>query len=402
MIDLKYPDVVNGFKYGYSRLSDRDVFYPCMRDPFSGSLKECKRRVMEALCQSLACVKPPVAVLYSGGVDSTMILLTAMNCYFLKDIWAVSLGYEGRDSAYDESETAKGICRRLGIQSVSVYSDDGLPKRVLAGLTEKTCSQWFYSSSLIPTFAAYDSAKGVGAILTGDGGDELFYGYDRYLLWNWIRELSPETRRKIAGQLPKGKSRRWRKFLAGLENGYRGLVSLWGDDDLRELFDIRFLPYNDLLSDMMEPYSPHSAMLFDIRTELLGVESLKVRTASLMTGCKVTMPFMENIPFFVSIPFRFKYRRRIRKWILRELIREMLPAYDFIGPGKRKRGFAAPISRWMADRPVEDFMIGDGLLNNAKIREIWEKNRAGIDYGEQLWSVMVWRELVKKNLVEVK
>ena len=84
-------------------------------------------------------------------------------------------------------------------------------RSTLDKINEYTYKSWFFSSSLIPTYIGYKAAKELGdTVLTGDGADEIFYGYDRYLVWQKMRKLPIGFRNRAAEQLPKGKTRKWR------------------------------------------------------------------------------------------------------------------------------------------------------------------------------------------------
>ena len=398
--------MISGFRFGYTIVPH----HPQFKDYNKNSVAIEKREILDRICRYLSeNVEPPIAIPFSGGVDSTIMLLAAMQCYHSKDIKCLTVYFDDFPE-YDERNVAGKICDKLGIDWRAFGIDIEVFDDVLDKIDPNNYYRWFYSSSLVPTYYAIRECFRMGNIVTGDGGDELYCGYDRYVgfvkmnrlpkwAWKWI---SP----------PKNESlRRLRKFREAQQFGYRGLVSLWGEKDAKELFDVDWLPEFDQAAPAIEicGNSLEKLMWYDIQTELFGLEAEKVATARRMVqyfnndGNPVNLysPFMvkKDLPLYFATRPEYKYRYGQKKWILREIIKGFLPEYDLISPAN-KRGFAAPVSQWASSKSLNRFMVGDELLNDKKIEEIYNRNHAGQDYGEHLWGLAVWKELLKRGMVE--
>ena len=396
MISLSFQNIINGFLYGYSTISHR-VPDLSLLDDWQTNGKELPLKICNYIsgCPS----KRGITVLLSGGVDSTFMLIMALNCYHSNDINAVTVGFQ--DAAYDESEAAARICERLGVKHHIVALDDNSYRDILDKVNPNTYDSWFYSSSLIPTYFAVKKAKEFdNVILTGDGGDELFYGYDRYLLWGWMQ--------KPFFYFPffKKETRKGRKYREALAYGYPGLVSIWPRAHLKKLLSLKYLPTIDILTPYGEPELPRELMRFDIQTELFGVEFHKVQTARKMAGVVadwLISPFMKDtiLRYCYNLPLNLKYRKRIRKWLLRKEIEKILPDYNEIA-SKRKRGFAAPISKWMSGLEGYNFKLENEMFDNSFIEKLRIQNAKGQEYGEQLWSILIWKELERKGALKIE
>ena len=412
MIKLTYPQMVSGFRFGYAIVP----YQPEFREYNNNSVAVEKREILNRICRYLSeNVKPPICIPFSGGVDSTIMLLAAMQCYHPKNIKCLTVYFDDFPQ-YDESETARKICDKLGIYHQAFGVDIEVFNDVLDKVDSNNYHRWFYSSSLVPTYYAIRESFRIGSIVTGDGGDELYCGYDRYVGFAKMDNF-PKWAWKLI-RPPKSESpRRLRKFREAQKFGYRGLVSLWGEKEAEELFDVDWLPEFDQVAPAIMDYpleirgnSLEKLMWYDIQTELFGLEAEKVATARRMVqyfndGQPVNLysPFMakKDLPLYFATRPEYKYRHGQKKWILREIIRDFLPDYDLISP-MNKRGFAAPVSQWARNQPLSRFMIRDGLLNDKKIKEIYKKNIFWEDYGECLWGLAVWKELLKKGMVEVE
>lgn len=344
MISITKQQLDEGHYLGYhdSDLTDQefDSYIECAQNKRYG-----KKHFIEAFKSTIPENYSPV-VLCGSGIDSVFTLLMVKDVY--PDVNVFTLGFE--DKQYDESIYVQEICRHLNLPCITyTLTKDDLNK-FYERITEYTYRNWFVSSSLFPTFTALDKAKEFGDIIfTGDGADELFCGYDRYIFatkFSWFIPLF----KFISSITSKFNSRRIRKTGQFGNHGYEGLVSISDKYICHRLFVNRYkrLGYVDV--DVLE-----KLMLLDIGTELYGVETRKLDTANRMAGTSVICsPFLtkDATDAALSLSLSYKYNNGIRKWLLRRIIDERFPEYKNIVP-KKKKGFGIPLHLFGKDIKTE-------------------------------------------------
>jgi len=427
MISLTIQQIIEVFYLGYcsNQLSEDD--WNTLKKSFCNkidiSIEEAKKELQEKVCLKISKMKPSVVVLHSSGIDSTFLLLMARRVFEDKNIEIVSVGYTLNDIKYDESRLSAEICQELGCLNkwhTTVVTPEHV-KEVLDKINEETYASWFYSSSLVPTYYAVKKAKEYGnSILTGDGGDELFCGYDRYLFANYfgrmIDLLSPI-------QLPRwSKNERLSKINRYFLSGYEGTVCVWDFLDVFHLFpslldgeEIAFdLFAFDLFDRRFEEVSSLSGinyldklMLFDIGTELFGREQQKVETACRMAGIdssSICSPFMSTkiMNWCASLPISYKCRWGLRrKYLLKTVIDNYLSEYRKIVSGKKK-GFAVPIGKWFRENDELRSLFYDDSEKKLVKRVITEHMQSKRDHSERLWSMLIYYELSRKGCIQAK
>jgi len=354
MIELTKLELAKALYKGYYKRDLTDEAFNQITTSFKNKVKisklSAKSKLRHQILNQIAYTNNPV-VLHSGGVDSTIMLLLAREVFESKNITACSIGY--KNHPIDESKTSELICKKLGINHITFYINEQSVQDTLDCITEKSYKDFFISSSLIPTFHIFKKAKDYGSsIITGDGGDELFCGYDRYLFAYYLSCF-----RNCGFFATKDfKNRKMQKVKKFLNGGYKDLVSIWGKEDIMDYLEkCSFDDYDFVTENIFEVnireleaniHTLDKMMLFDIGTELYGVETRKVETAVRMAGIeerKVLSPFLnwDIMNFAASLPIKYKYNNFTRKVLLREIIKDELPEYDKI-VSKSKRGFAFP------------------------------------------------------------
>jgi asparagine synthase (glutamine-hydrolysing) len=354
----------------------------------------------------------PLGVFLSGGVDSSVIAAAART---QGPVQTFSIGFD--DPRYDESTYAEEVAKHLGTQHhvfhVRPDAAEDLPK--LAG----AFGEPFADSSALPThYLARETRKHVKVALSGDGGDELFGGYDRYRAMQMgnggLRLLAPlaPLGHRLARGHPKSKLTRAGRFLATLSSSpalrYDGYVRLFDDATLAALLRDSDLP------------PPQVAVLYDIeqrrhrdavraaaatdRAMYLPDDLLtKVDRASMLHNLEVRSPFMDpHVVHFAATLTTEQLLGGGPKRMLREPFAKDLPASVFTRP---KMGFAVPIGDWfrgalrsmLRDHLFASDSFARGRFDMAVVERLVEEHEhARADHAQRLYALLMlelWRRL---------
>lgn len=350
----------------------------------------------------------------SGGFDSS-IVVGVMSDVSNKPIKTFTIGYD--DKQFDESELAAIVAKRNNSNHTVLNLDwDKVVNNidtVLSGIDEP-----YADSSLIATYAVCKLAKKYTDVaFMGDAGDELFAGYNKYLIsyyGNKYKKIPKVIRKGIIEPLSKlipRKSSIYRKVdkvissaeMSLFEQRKRMMSLGFKPEELKNLMLDGFIDNMDFLRDQYEFLSGSDeqtrAQYIDFKTVLEGDMLPKVELASRLSGVKTCAPILDDniIDFAYSIPTEFKINKTNRKIILKETFRHILPDELFSAP---KHGFAVPIGTWLETKLKDkllafadkQFLEKQGLFNYEYINNIinehltHKKNR----YSE-LWAFFVFQ-----------
>jgi asparagine synthase (glutamine-hydrolysing) len=391
----------------------RRYFHPEMPSPDDRPRgKDARSLVSDAVARQLVS-DVPLGVFLSGGVDSSVIACAARQH---GPVQTFSIGFG--DPRYDESKYAEEVAKHLGTQHhvfhVRPDAAADLPK--LAAVFGEP----FADSSALPThYLARETRRHVKVALSGDGGDELFGGYDRYRamqLGGRLRILAPFSAvgRKLARGHPKSKLTRGGRLLASLALSpgmrYDAYVRIFDDATLsallREplptpevaaLFDIECRRYHD----------PVRAAAATDRAMYLPDDLLaKVDRASMLHALEVRSPFMD--PDVVRYAATLTTDQLIGggpKRMLREAFAADLPDFVF---KRKKMGFAVPIGEWFRDelRPMpRDYLFASDSFARQQFdmavveRLVAEHEQSRVDHSQRLYALLMlelwWKQSVR-------
>ena len=372
----------------------------------------------------------------SGGIDSSAIV-SLMQAQSSRPVQTFSIGFE--ESAYNEAEDAKQVANFLGTSHTELYLSSRKALDVIPKLPD-LYDEPFSDSSQIPTFLVSEMAsQHVTVALSGDGGDELFGGYNRYLLprsilmkiyrypkpaRSLLRKLlvsiSPSSwdfvLSAISIGLPKSlklaqsgdKLHKFARLISSLskEGIYSGLVSQWSHPE-------------EIVIGAVEP--PTMAMLEtswpklqDFESRMMSVDAMtylpddilvKVDRAAMAVSLETRIPFLDHrvVEFACKLPLHLKIRNSTGKWLLREVLNKYVPRKLIERP---KMGFAVPLEDWLRG-PLRDW--GESLLDETRlhqegffrpepIRKKWEQHMTGKrNWHHQLWSILMFQAWLEKN-----
>lgn len=374
----------------------------------------------------------PLGAFLSGGYDSTLVV-AQMQAQSAQPVKTFTIGFH--EEGYNEAKHAKAAAKHLGTDHTELYVT---PAEAMA-VIPKLPTIWdepFSDSSQIPTYlVSYLARRHVTVSLSGDGGDELFYGYDRYMLgygiWRKLRMLPISMRSALSGVLARMPGSQIEQVMERLPRKLR--VPHLGDRLPKLVELLRHgsgeALYLDLVShwkhpaDMVigsrEPETLHSSaerlpdlpdlrermMYLDAMTYLPGDILTKVDRASMAVSLEARVPMLDHrvVEFAWKVPMSFKYRDGQGKWLLRQVLYRYVPSRLMDRP---KMGFGVPIEHWLRG-PLRDWaeelldekrLREEGFFNPAPIRRMWQEHVSG----KRRWHYSLWNVLMFQAWLEHK
>ncbi|NDJ60534.1 MAG: asparagine synthase (glutamine-hydrolyzing) [Chloroflexi bacterium] len=356
----------------------------------------------------------PLGAFLSGGLDSSLIA-ALMRAHSSGPVKTFSIGFTG-DSSFDETAAAQRVADHLGTEhtafTVEPTALDLVPKLVWHH------DQPFADSSAIPTYLVSELTRAqVTVALTGDGGDELFAGYERF----YAASLLQRTRRlpraawggfaDVLEVFPEGtgyydRAKRLRRFARGASLPPTQAYFYW----LR-VFDPAQTRALSAASFGLDPAGVHFAKRFtrgalrgattadlldiNLRTYLPDDLLIKTDRSSMAVSLETRAPFLDHhlVEIAAALPVNLKLNKRITKYVLKQAARGLLPD-DIID--RPKHGFGVPLGAWLrADiAAVRDVLLsGDlrkrGLLNLTAVEQMTDAHTRGHrDHGARLWALL--------------
>jgi asparagine synthase (glutamine-hydrolysing) len=396
----------------------------------TGATETC---LMDAVQQRMIADVPYGAFL-SGGIDSSLIV-ALMQRQAKKPVNTYSIGY--RSSTLDESEDAAAVARHLGTDHHTFFVEAKDAIDTVYDLP-KIYSEPFADPSQIPTAMISRLAREqVKVVLTGDGGDEVFGGYNRHIaaagfankldrlplsvrsgLALGMRSFSPSQWDKIFGIVPsrfhpRQPGEKMHKLAAQLGLGpwqkYLQLTSQWPN-----FGDVCQFAEHDFPQNVVETFAQISDPVarlryMDLVSYLTGDVLTKVDRAAMANGLEARAPLLDYrlVDMSWRIPSNVHIRGGKGKMVLRSILEKHVPKALYDRP---KSGFGVPIDAWLRG-PLRDwaedllapvFVDGFGLLDGDQLREVWNghiSGKANAQYA--LWNVLMFeawrREFISKQ-----
>ena len=383
---------------------------------------ELELRLQDAVtCRMIADV--PLGAFLSGGVDSSTVaaLMRAANRGPVKT-FTISSEIAG----FDEAAHAAAVARHLGTDHTELTVTADQARDVIPRLPEMY-DEPFADASQIPThLVSAMTRQRVTVALSGDGGDELFAGYNRYRLtsrrWASLSLLPRPLRNGIAGAITGMSPDRWSRLLSILPARIR--PSQIGDK-LHKLAAVLTLPdgiaaYRRLVTNwepsevmpgsdeykgaVWDPALPKEfpgfldqMQLLDLITYLPDDILTKVDRASMAVGLEARVPLLDHrvVEFAWRLPHAARIRGNTGKWLLRQVLYRHVPKHLIERP---KMGFDIPFGDWLRG-PLRDWaetflnerrLREAGLVDAARVRQIWQEH---LD-GRRNWQYLIWDVLM--------
>jgi asparagine synthase (glutamine-hydrolysing) len=393
-----------------------------------GEAIELLEKTLLESVQSQLISDVPLGAFLSGGIDSsTIVALMSKACNH--PVKTFTIGFE--ESAFNEAIYAKEVAKHLGTDHHELYVTARNAFEVIPSLAS-LYDEPFADSSQIPTYLVSKLARQhVTVSLSGDAGDELFGGYNRYLwgerVWSKLKWMPPIMRQTLGTVIQKLPTSTWDVAGHLLPNKYR--VASMGDkahrmsyrlktvnslDDMyrslvTEGFNADSLVYSDnciLKTKLDNPNiilgiddSEHRMMLWDTLTYLPDDILTKVDRAAMNVSLETRIPFLDHRVAELAwrLPLNMKIKNGEGKWPIRQVLYNYVPKELIERP---KAGFAVPVGQWLReplyewanDLLDESRIRKEGYFNPELVKNIWSQHlNKNYDWTPQLWAILMFQ-----------
>tara|TARA_B100000965_G_C19595782_1_gene760135 strand:- start:1716 stop:3641 length:1926 start_codon:yes stop_codon:yes gene_type:complete len=391
-----------------------------------------EKKMLEAVEEQLIS-DVPIGSFLSGGIDSSLIT-SLMNKVSKKKISTFTIGFNNKQ--FNEAEYAKDISNYLGTKHHEQYLSNKNLFKIFDDVLDAYHEPFSDSSQLPTTLLCKFASKKIKVCLTGDGGDELFGGYNRYIfnkkLWN-IYRLIPSLAKSFIYSLSNNKNKilismiknslkiyekRFVKMnyldqkiitmLRSIKSDSLGsltqiLSSHISMEDINNLFvkDTKFtIPKKNI-------FETEDLMFDDLNNYLPGDLLVKVDRASMHYGLETRMPFLNKkvYEYARKIPIKYKVSKKESKIIIKNILYKYIPKKFLERP---KQGFLIPINELLNDkstiRKIDDILNkkklkNQNLFNVDEIDSLWKRYKSGYTYDQYLiWDIIMFQSWVDKNI----
>ncbi|MGQ4604347.1 asparagine synthase (glutamine-hydrolyzing) [Aeromonas veronii] len=387
-----------------------------LANPFSGTDTQATNLLEQMIRQAVSgqmLSDVPLGAFLSGGVDSSTIV-ALMQQQSKQPVRTFAIGFD--EPGYNEAGYAKEVAQHLGTVHTELYVSAQDALDLVPHLPDIYCEP-FADSSQLPTFLVSRMAKQhVTVALSGDGGDELFGGYNPYQfaprVWSTLQRL-PLPLRQIACRLLSGLPLpdKLEKLLRVLpvkdkEQFYQILMSNWdnpwqlvnGGNEYPTLINSTAQwPKTDSFEHWMMAMDAGQYMIDDIL--------VKVDRAAMANSLETRVPLLDHrvVELAWKLPLHMKIRGGVGKWVLREILYRHVPREMIERP---KKGFSVPLGQWLRG-PLRDWaeallnkerLEQEGYFNSVVVRRVWSDHLQGKrDHARKLWSILMFQAWLEKQ-----
>ena len=383
--------------------------------PFTGSRQEAADELERLLKRSIRgqmCADVPLGAFLSAGIDSSTVV-ALMQAQSSAQVRSFTIGME--DAQYNEADAAEKIAAHLGTKHTRLTITEQDAKAVIPQISG-IFGEPFGDSSQIPTYLVSKlTREHVTVALSGDGGDELFAGYNIYgwadRIWGKMK-TNPRLLRKAAGGLigllpldeKEGLGLKGKLLKAdGILDVYR--MNYDRDPLVRRLAPdgVGIRPFYARVPEGLLDCPLHEVMLQDMLLYHPDDILVKVDRTAMAVSLETRVPMLDKdvVEFAWSLPLSFQRQGDVGKLVLRDVLYRYVPKEWMERP---KKGFSIPIRRWLAEPELRewaesllcpDALSRSGALDGKAARQIWE------DYTERgIWRPQVWYLLMFQQWME--
>lgn len=404
-----------------------DMVNRCLVNPFTGSDDEAIDYIEAELTNSISrqlLSDVPVGAFLSGGIDSSTIV-ALMQKQSSRPVNTFTIGFA--ESQYNEAHHAKAVAKHLGTNHTELYIQPKDALDVIPKIPHIYCEP-FSDSSQIPTYLVSQLArKDVTVALSGDAGDELFCGYDRYIMavqyWGEIKKLPIQARKALAWLIDYAPTTILLSLLMMFKriapiheiqkkiSSFSGVLRMRTDEDFfrRMTFkptiglcvnaETHPLTFGSHTSPLNASDTAHWMMAMDSLNYLPNDILVKVDRAAMANSLETRVPMLDHR--FAEAAWRMPLNMKLRdgrgKWILRQVLYRHVPQVLVDRP---KRGFGVPLDSWIRGplREWAETLLDESTLNqegyfNAKlVRKLFDEHISGAaNRQHELWDILMFQ-----------
>ena len=414
--------------------STEEVYNKGNLSQISGTPKEIVDQLEVVLSKAVSSQMQsdvPLGAFLSGGIDSSTIV-ALMQSQSASQVNTFTIGFNAKD--YDEAKHARMVANHIGTNHFEMYVNERDALDIIPSLPN-IYDEPFADSSQIPTYLVSKFAKQeVTVALSGDAGDELFGGYNRYVfaekMFSKIMKGPISIRQLISSAILTMTEQKWNTLLNNflserfVDIGHK-LHKVANVLPSKSICDMHFklvsqihnpsdwllnaneykTPLNDDTERFVELNSIEQMMAYDLITYLPTDILTKVDRAAMAVSLETRVPFLDPdvIEFSASLPMEFKIRNGVTKWALREVLYKHVPK-DLIE--RPKMGFGVPLAEWLRG-PLQDWaeslldekrLHQEGFFDVEFVRNKWLEHLSGKrNWHHQLWNVLMFQAWLEKN-----
>ena len=373
----------------------------------------------------------PLGAFLSGGIDSSTIV-ALMQSQSNHQVNTFTIGFNAKE--YDEAKHAQMVANHLGTNHSDMYVSERDALDIIPHLPD-IYDEPFADSSQIPTYLVSKFAKQeVTVALTGDAGDELFGGYNRYVfaekMFSKIMKAPIPIRQLISSAIFSRTEEKWDTLLNGFLSEHfanighklHKVANILPTKSIRDMhfklvsqinnpsdWLLNTNEYKTILNDdtkrFVELNPIEQMMAYDLITYLPTDILTKVDRAAMAVSLETRVPFLDPnvIEFSAALPMEYKIRNGVTKWALREVLYKYVPK-DLIE--RPKMGFGVPLAEWLRG-PLQDWaeslldekrLHQEGFFDVEFVRNKWLEHLSGKrNWHHQLWNVLMFQAWLEKN-----
>jgi asparagine synthase (glutamine-hydrolysing) len=375
---------------------------------------------LEAAVRNRLVSDVPLGAFLSGGIDSSAIV-AIMARHDSRKVKTFTIGFDD-SQGFDERPFARAVARRYATEHHEFVASPDLIELVEQLVWHH--DQPFGDSSAIPTYLlAQQTRSEVTVALSGDGGDELFAGYERFaaalaierwgMLPGAVHELTGRAIRRLPPTALGGRVTSARRFndaaALGLPAAYRQWLAFCDEDQRRALLGEpdgwALRDYDGLWRSTAGAPTLERLLNVNLRTYLVDDLLVKADRMSMAHGLEVRSPFLDTdlLEVALGLPARLHIKGFARKRVLKRAVADLLPAEIL---NRRKRGFGVPLDRWFREDLAgylrsrlggDDARIRRHLAGGQIDAMLAEHAAGGRDHGQALWALLTLEVFLRRE-----